>query len=407
MAPTAMSQLPEKRLGIALLCFVLLFGAFLRVYPSAGTKYPGVDEMYYRHGLMFLVHNGFTSYPSLVRNYAKVQPTLPVAVIPPTRVTLIAAAFLWHQIFNTVPLISLRAVACSASVLTLLISALFLYRAAGLPAAIAVSALLSCAPMQIQLAQRAYVDGVFAFTAVLTIWLLWENMRGPSSLKWLVPYGASIALMVVTKENAAFVFVGILSILACNRWLKIGEVGLNLVIATFAGALAGAATLVIASGGLATLIQVFRASISKTYVTPYVIQTGDGPWFRYILDLIAMNPLVTLLALAALGRLSFQEAINRYFALFLAVTYLLMSNLHYGISLRYTAMWDLPLRWLAFTQIVLMAASVPSRYRTIFIPVAVAVVCAVDLSHYCLFFVQNGTYDPTATEILHQLNIVK
>jgi 4-amino-4-deoxy-L-arabinose transferase-like glycosyltransferase len=406
MAPTAISQLSEKRLGIALLCLVLLLGAFLRIYPSAGTKYPGVDEMYYRHGVMFLVHNGFTSYPSLVRNYAKVQPTLPVAVIPPTRVTLIATAFLWHQIFNTVPLISLRAVACSAAVLTLLISALFLYRAAGLPAAIGVSALLSCAPMQIQLAQRAYVDGVFAFTAILTLWLLWENMRGPSSLKWLVPYGASIALMVVTKENAAFVFVGILSILACNRWLKIGEVGLNLVIATFAGALAGAATLVIASGGPATLIQVFQANISKTYVTPYVIQTGDGPWFRYILDLIAMSPLVTLLALAALGRLSFQ-AINRYFALFLAVTYLLMSNLHYGISLRYTAMWDLPLRCLAFTQIVLMAASVPPRYRAIFVPVAVAVVCAVDLSQYCLFFVQNGTYDPTATEILHQLNIVK
>jgi hypothetical protein len=182
-----MSQLREKRLGIVLLCLVLFFGVFLRIYPSAGLKYPGVDESYYRHGVMFLVHNGFTSYPSLVRNYAKVQPTLPVAVIPPTRVTLIATAFLWHQIFNTVPLISLRAVACSAAVLALLISAVFLYRAAGLPAAIGVSALLSCAPMQIQLAQRAYVDGVFAFTAILTLWLLWENMRGPSSLKWLVP----------------------------------------------------------------------------------------------------------------------------------------------------------------------------------------------------------------------------
>ena len=109
MVPPPMSQIPENRLGIALLCLVLLFGALLRVYPSAGTKYPGVDEMYYRHGLMFLVHNGFTSYPTLVRDYAKVQPTLPVAIIPPTRVTLIAAAFLWHQIFNTVPLISLRA----------------------------------------------------------------------------------------------------------------------------------------------------------------------------------------------------------------------------------------------------------------------------------------------------------
>src|SRR5438132_7983436 len=118
MAPTAMSQLPETRLGIALLCLVLLCGAFLRIYPSAGTKYPGVDEMYYRHAVMFLVHNGFTSYPSLVRNYTKVQPTLPVAVIPPTRVTLIATAFLCHQTFNTVALISLRVISYYAVFLT-------------------------------------------------------------------------------------------------------------------------------------------------------------------------------------------------------------------------------------------------------------------------------------------------
>ena len=366
-----------------------------------------MDEGYYRDGVTFLVDNGFTSYPRLARNYAEVQPTLSVAVIPPTRVTLIATAFLWHKIFNTVPLISLRAVACSATVLTLLISALFLYRAVGLPAAIAVSALLSCAPLQIQLAQRAYVDGVFAFTAILTLWLLWENMQTPASLKWLVPYGASIALMVITKENAAFVFLGILSILACNRWLKIGRVDLRLVSTTFVGALAGATTLAIASGGLTTLIQVFQANISKTYLTPYVIQTGDGPWFRYILDLIAMSPLVTLLALVALGRLSFEEAISRYFALFLTVTYLLMANLRYGMSLRYTLMWDLPLRWLAFTQITFLAVRVFPRYRNIFIPVAVAAVCAVDLSHYFLFFVQNGTYDPTAAEMLRQLNIVK
>jgi len=52
MAPTAMSQLPEKRLGIALLCLVLLVGAFLRVYPSAGTKYPGMDESYYRDAVI-------------------------------------------------------------------------------------------------------------------------------------------------------------------------------------------------------------------------------------------------------------------------------------------------------------------------------------------------------------------
>jgi hypothetical protein len=402
-----MPSVSENRPYLILLCVVLLFGACLRIYPSATGKFIGVDESHYRDAVISLTHDGLTGYPRLIGDYARVQPTLSVAVIPPTRITLIASAFLWHKVFGTGPLISLRAIACAATVLILLIGALFLYRAAGLPATVGTIALLSCAPMQIQLAQRAYVDGVFAFTAVVTLWLLWENMRRPFSAKWLISYGASIALMIVTKENAAFVFAGILSILVCNRWLKVGQVSLALIIATFAGALTGAATLVIASGGLTTLLQAIQANISKTYATPYVIQTGDGPWFRYILDLIAMNPLVTLLTLAALGQLRFQEAISRYFALFLVVTYVLMSNLHYGISLRYTAMWDLPLRWLAFTQIALIATRVPARYRTIFLPTAVAVVCAVDLSHYWLFFVQNGTYDPTATEMLHQLNIVK
>ena len=216
-----MAQFSESRTSIVLFCLVLLVGVFFRVYPSATSKYLGMDESCYRDAVTSLVQNGFTSYPHLIRKYAEVQPNLPIALIPPTRVTLIAAGFFWQKIFNTEPLISLRAIACAATILTLLIAAVFLYRAAGLPAATGTVALLSCAPLQIQLAQRAYVDGVFAFTATVALWLLWENMRAPSSLKWLMPYGVSVALMVITKENAAFVFVAILIILTCNRWLKI------------------------------------------------------------------------------------------------------------------------------------------------------------------------------------------
>jgi hypothetical protein len=52
VTPAAISQIPESRLGIVLLCLVLFSGAFLRIYPSAGSKYLGMDESYYRDAVI-------------------------------------------------------------------------------------------------------------------------------------------------------------------------------------------------------------------------------------------------------------------------------------------------------------------------------------------------------------------
>lgn len=402
-----MSRFRERRALVTALCLVLLFGAFLRIYPTTTIRALGIDEKSYAFGLKALTEGGLTAYPSMMRDYVRVQPTLSFAVIPPTRITFMAGAFLWNKLFGTGLLQSLRDIACLASILGLVVAATFLWRAVGLASALGAVALLACAPMQIQLAQRIYIDGVFAFTAVLSLWLLWENLRAPNSTFWLVSYIISLIVMIMTKENAAFVFVGILCILSLNRWLKMGTVTSKLVLATAAGALIGVIGLIVAAGGITTLVQVFQANLTKAYSTGYVIRTGDGPWFRYLLDLIAMSPLAAILALGALARWHFPELVSRFLAVFLIASYALMANLRYGMSLRYTAMWDLPIRWLAFTQILAIALALPARYRSLFASLAVALVCAIDLHQYFFFFAQNGTYDPTSESILRQLNIVK
>lgn len=400
-------SLAQGRLLVALGILVLFAGVLLRIYPSAKVDSLGVDEAFYRLDVINLAHRGIGSYPNLMRDYVAQQPKFAVAVIPPTRITFITAAYLWQRVFHQDVLLSLRSIACLGSILTLVIGTVFIARAVGPSAALGVAALMSFAPLQIQLAQRAYIDGFFTFWAVLTMWLLWENLQTPNQIKWLLPYGLSLALMVMTKENSVFVFTAVLAIIGVESWIRERRLQLPLILATLIGFAIGVVGLIAAAGGIMTLVEVYRQNAAKAYATPYVLRTGDGPWFRYVLDLTILSPAVTLLALAAFFRIRIQDGITRYFGVFLAVTYIIMASIRYGVSLRYTAIWDLPIRWFALVQVGYWASLLPTRFGRVFVPATIALLCAIDLNQYVLHFVQNGTYDPIPATLLRDLNILK
>ena len=69
-----------------------------------------------------------------------------------------------------------------------------------------------------------------------------------------------------------------------------------------------------------------------------------------------------------------------------------MCNIKYGMNLRYANMWDMPLRFLAFSQIVAFSARL-QRYRTLILCGASALVCAVELRQYLILFVQYPLYE--------------
>jgi hypothetical protein len=236
--------------------------------------------------------------------------------------------------------------------------------------------------------------------------LLWENLKKPDHrfLPWY--YGGSLALLVLTKENAAFVLTGIAAIVVFHRWLKVGQLTRSTVIATLAGPAMGVLLLTVVIGGPSILIRTFDLNISKAYDTAYVVQNGDGPWFRYILDLIEMSPLTTLLAIAGLAQFRIQDSLGRFFAAFFLGSYLIMANVKYGMSLRYAEIWAAPLCWFALLQIVSLAKIARHR-RYLLIPVTIALLCLIDLRQYDLYFVQNGVYDPSPREMLQHLNILK
>ena len=190
----------DRKLYLTALCVILAIGAFLRVPPAAflGANAPlrslaslhpnsqwaeldrmGMDEGLYREYVDEVIGTGLTSYPAIVQHYMEVQRPLTGSILPPMRFLYIFAAYLWHVLFGSESLAALNNVASFFSVLTLVLSTAFAWRMKGPGCALGIAALMGFAPTQIHMSQHAFVDGFFAFWALLSLWALWENLRAP------------------------------------------------------------------------------------------------------------------------------------------------------------------------------------------------------------------------------------
>src|SRR4029077_12422711 len=159
----------------------------------------GPDEGLYRDYVEQLIASGLNHYPGIVRAYIDKQAVLPGAILPPLRFLFIFTGFIWHSIFHTDALVSLRNIASLFSILTLVLASVAGWRMRGRLASVALAALVAFAPTQLHMSQHALVDGFFSFWVLLTLWLLWENLQLPRHWGWLAGYTVSLALLVLTK----------------------------------------------------------------------------------------------------------------------------------------------------------------------------------------------------------------
>jgi 4-amino-4-deoxy-L-arabinose transferase-like glycosyltransferase len=309
-------------------------------------------------------------------------------------------------VFGGDALQALHQVAAFFSVLTLALATAFAWRLRGSTWALGIAAFMAVAPTQIHMSQHALVDGFFAFWALLVLWLLWENLQAPRNWRWLVGYVLALVLLVITKENSFFVWIAIVALLIANRWLQFGTVTRELIVATVLGPLLGVVMLIFLAGGIDVLVQSYRLSVGKNFQLQYAVLTGDGPWYRYVVDLLLVSPVVVMLALGALFRLDRSKKPELYLSIFIAASYVVMSNVKYGMNLRYANMWDMPLRFLALSALVSLTAPL-RRFRNIVLVAAVALICAMELHQYIVLAVQFPLYELVSEGLLRALRILK
>ena len=413
----------SRAIWIAALC-IFAIGCFLRIYPWLGFKGIGFDEALYRGYVEALHERGFSNMPTLSAAYLEKQSNMEGAILPPTRFIYIAAATTWRNTFfadtpaepdlrapdvarKDPALISLRSVSCTFAILTLIVGAVFARRLGGDRAMLGVLALLACAPTQLHMAQHGLIDGVFAFWALTCVWLLWENLHRPDDGRWQAAYAAALALMVLTKENAAFVYVALSGLILVAWWQKWGRVSRRLVLTHILGALLGGTILTVLAGGPQECLAIYLLLKAKAQGMTYAIRTGDGPWFRYLVDLLCASPLTLLLAIGAIFHLSRDKKPSLYLVGFIGFSYLIMCNVKYGMNLRYTNMWDMPLRFLAFTQLGALASRF-GRRENLALTIGVVALAAYDLRQYDILFVQfDVDYEMISANLLQALRILK
>ena len=369
----------------------------------------GFDEALYRDNVIKLDKVGLAGYPMMCQVYLKDQRNPEnITKLPPTRFVYIYAGWLWKRLeFGDAPpfspktehfaqmdpaIVSLHRVACLFSCLGLIVSGVAAWRILGLRAMPAVLALLAVSPLQIHLAQHALIDGVFTFWAVLNLWLLWENLQRPNDRRFLAAFALSLACMVATKENSFFVYLALSGLIVANRWAKFGKVTGELLITGVAGPALGVAALVLLAGGVSQFSEIYHLLVSKAETLTYAIKTGDGPWYRYLVDLLLVSPIVLVLAIGGIFSQVRGHRAYVYLVAFVGITYAVMCNIRYGMNLRYASIWDFPLRALAAAQVGAIAARFGSR-QTLVAGIAIAALCAYDLRQYHLYFVDGGLYE--------------
>ncbi|MFZ3375828.1 MAG: phospholipid carrier-dependent glycosyltransferase [Chthoniobacterales bacterium] len=408
----------------AALCIVLAIGIFLRLpylyfsdassplhtvaflHPQPGFTGIGFDEDLYRKYVNSVIYAGVSEYPAIVDRYIEVQKTLPGSILPPVRFLYIFSAYLWHQVFGTEALVALHDVASLFSILTLLLSTIFAWRLKGPAWALGLGALMSVAPTQLHMSQHALVDGFFTFWALLCLWLFWENLRAPHNWRWVIALAIGLALLVLSKENSFFVWIALIVLLVVNRWLQFGTVTRELIVAMIVGPLLGVVVLVFLAGGIDVLWQTYQLSVGKNFQLRFAVLTGDGPWYRYIVDLILVSPVVVVLALGSIFRLDRTKKPELFMSIFIAASYLVMCNVKYGMNLRYANIWDMPLRFLAFSSLVGLVTPV-QRCRNVVLGMAVASICAIELRQYIILFVNFPLYELVSEGLLRALHILK
>src|SRR5438105_6867214 len=411
-------------LRIFALAIILLIGIFLRLppalfqkpdgplrtlvvfHPQPASQQLGFDEGLYRDYTDKLIRFGLISYPEIIERYREKQQTLSGSILPPVRFLYIFSAYLWHQLFGSETLNCLKNVSAVFSMFTLLLATIFAARLGGFGYAIGVGALMVFAPTQLHMSQHALVDGFFTFWAMLVLWSLWENLRAPQDWRWLALYTVALTATVLTKENSFFVWVAVVAILIANHWLKFGTVTRELLLATVVGPTLGVVLLGMLTGGAGPLIATYQLSVSKNYELKYAILTGDGPWHRYLVDLMLVSPIVLLLAIGSVFNLARAKKAEWFFLIFIAASYLVMCNVKYGMNLRYANMWDLPLRVLVFSQIVWLT-SFAKRFQTPIVVTAMVFLAAIEFHQYIVLAVRYPLYELINHDLLQALSILK
>lgn len=385
---------PDRRLCLVA-ALLLAVGTWLRL-SAAGDFHPETPEetgsaLY----VQFLEKGGVESFAQMTAEIVanKTVPNLP----PPLRPGFLIPAHFVQFATGRAPVEALHAVSVAAGILILPLTLLFAWRAAGAAVGVATLGLVAVSPLQLYHARHAFADPLQSVWVLLGLWCLWECWQRPEDRRPLVSLAVAMVGLLITKEDG--ILFGVVLLLCAVGGRAIAP---RAIVAVAAGLVVGLG-LLFAAGGAATF-PALAAALAEP--SAYAQKFGTGPWHRYLFDYAILSPLTLGLALAMIPRLTRERPALLLSALFLLLAYLGLSFLAQGSIIRFAAVLDVPLRFLAASFIVSLGTA--SRWRPAMVTVLALVVAAtVDLLQAQRLFVDRQFQEPTTVTLLKGVQVIK
>lgn len=270
--------------------------------------------------------------------------------------------------------------------------------------------LLACSPLHLAMARRALTDSLNATLLVASLALTIHVMTAhPRSGRWWAAVAALYAVTFLGRElNAVLIPIslGLLAVAAVLGRDRPRPVAL--VAVSVAPALGAALVTVVAAGGVGPAWEALRGVVGQPAGNAYAVRHGNGPWFRYVIDFLALSPWTTLLYVAWLGVLVGTRSRDPSARAWALVPLLfLLSAAPFAKFVRWALVLETPMRLGAALVLRQLVRDRPGdRAATARLAAAVAAIMVADLRAFHHLFVVGDLYDPTATGLLRTWGIV-
>lgn len=392
-----------NRRTTVLLLLVLIAGAALRIAVNDVEEYSPADEAVYVRTTAFLCQHGWTSYPTLVRDYLAHREEW---LYPhPMRWGHFALTTLACTLSTRCDARTLADLSTAAGILSILLIFLLGRELLGTEVALVAAALTVTSPLQLAMGRRALQDEVFCASVLLTLWLSALVVRATEATprRRLLLTAASVAAMTLTlaiKESSVLLVPAFLLFLFALAPSPRSRALPGIAALFVLPPLLHAAVTIALCGGLRAYLDVLNivmtaaSSINSSFAQQY----SSGPFHRPLFDLVILSPLVMVLAIAGAARSRRDRALGAL-SLFAAATLIVFGLLALK-NVRYVIPVDPVARLLAAS----VLASLPRRPWLVL--GAIGVIAATELQLFYELFELADIYDPVTDSLLRALGAI-
>jgi len=376
---------------------LLVIAAAIRIAVNNVVAYSPADETVYLIYTRALAAG--RGYPSIVRMFLDDRG---MWVFPnPLRWSWLGATTLFSSISGECTHRTLATVSTIAGIVVVALTFWIATELFDSTVAIAASVLAATSPLQLALGRRALADEFFcaaalASLAAMLLYLSSESAR--ARVAWLGAWIAATTITFAAKEQFLFIYPFVLLF----WWLRSRKVGWReLAVWAAPPALFFAIYCLLArdAGSFFRIAHIITSEMRALYAVQY--QSGMPQ--RMLLDLIALSPIATLVAIAAMTSVALRPGAYapalRHVAL-LAAGILVVHALVPSQNVRYVVSVDPLLRILAAAFVV---TEIGDRK---WLAPALVVNAAVDLALFYVVFIAGQVYDPVTDSVLRALKML-